>query len=62
MFCNCEIKETDDAHSVCNNFERKLDMKRLDVKKVEKNNDLLIAIGEDPKRDGLIDTPKRVAK
>ena len=23
---------------------------------------LLIEIGEDPKRDGLIDTPKRVAK
>ena len=35
----------------------------VDVKKVEKIiTDLLIAIGEDPKRDGLIDTPKRVAK
>jgi GTP cyclohydrolase I len=35
-------------------------MKQQEIEKIIK--DLLIAIGEDPTRDGLIDTPKRVAK
>ena len=35
----------------------------MNQKKVEKIiTDLLIALGEDPTRDGLLETPKRVAK
>ena len=35
----------------------------MNKKKIEKAiKDLLIAIGEDPQREGLIDTPERVAR
>lgn len=35
----------------------------MDIKKIESLiTELLIEIGEDPKRDGLLETPKRVAK
>jgi len=35
----------------------------MDVKKVEKAvRDFLIAVGENPEREGLVETPKRVAK
>ena len=35
----------------------------MDIKKVEKAvKDFLIAIGENPEREGLVETPKRVAK
>ncbi|MCU0689186.1 MAG: GTP cyclohydrolase I FolE [Phycisphaerales bacterium] len=37
--------------------------KRIDTGRIEKAvKEILIAIGEDPTRDGLLDTPKRVAK
>lgn len=38
-------------------------MKKIDKQKIEKAvRDILIAIGENPDREGLKDTPKRVAK
>ena len=37
--------------------------KKIDTKKVEECiRELLIALGDDPNREGLLDTPKRVAK
>jgi GTP cyclohydrolase I len=37
--------------------------KEIDVKKIEEAvQQILVAIGENPEREGLIDTPKRVAK
>ena len=42
---------------------KKLVMRLIDKDKIEKIiTDLLIALGEDPTRDGLLETPKRVAK
>ena len=38
-------------------------MKKINNKKIEKAiKNILKAIGEDPKREGLIETPKRIAK
>ncbi|MCI9576763.1 MAG: GTP cyclohydrolase I [Clostridiales bacterium] len=38
-------------------------MKQIDTKKIEQCiHDLLIALGDDPTREGLVDTPKRVAR
>ena len=38
-------------------------MKKIDIKLIEKSvKNILIAIGENPDREGLIETPKRVAK
>lgn len=37
--------------------------KRIDVKAIEENiRGILLALGDDPNREGLADTPKRVAK
>ena len=37
--------------------------KQIDTTKIESCiRELLIALGDDPEREGLIDTPKRVAK
>lgn len=38
-------------------------MKKVNIKKIEKAAKLIIeALGDDPNREGLVDTPKRVAK
>ena len=37
--------------------------KKIDTKKIEECiREILIALGDDPSREGLLDTPKRVAK
>lgn len=37
--------------------------KKIDTKKIEEcMREILIALGDDPNREGLVDTPKRVAK
>ena len=36
---------------------------KVDLKKIEDAvHQILVALGEDPEREGLVDTPKRVAK
>ena len=38
-------------------------MKRIDVPAIEKAmRDILVAIGEDPEREGLVETPQRIAR
>lgn len=38
-------------------------MKKIDTEKIEQCvHDLLVALGDDPNREGLLDTPKRVAQ
>jgi GTP cyclohydrolase I len=38
-------------------------VRKVDTKKIEEAvHQILVAIGEDPEREGLVDTPKRVAK
>lgn len=37
--------------------------KEIDIKSIEKNiREIIVALGDDPEREGLKDTPKRVAK